>query len=748
VPHSFQHILSILALSGSLLTASAQPLQTVSGTITDNRTKEPLTGASISLSDREKFFGGITDDAGNFTIENVPVGKYAAKVSFIGYEPLMIAEMEIAEGNSELLSFSLGESTTEINEVVVQGSKKENDEAQNPMAVASARSFTIETAERFAASMRDPSRLALSFAGVRGQSDILNGIIVRGNAPKGVMWRVEGIEVPSPNHFSQEGFGGGAVCLISGQVIGTSDFYTGAFPAEFGNTMSAVFDVKLRKGDTLRRHYYMQAGMLGFEGGLEGPFLSGKRSSYLINYRYSTLKLFDKIGFPVGNTITTYQDLNFKLNFPTKRAGTFSIFGIGGMSEINIKEQKKKKLKDKTKTYDMALAGVSHSYSLNEKTHLVSIVAFAANRESLDKDEIYTGNVLVPSYRLAASNMFIRGTVELNTRFSPRSSLRSGVIASGIRFKVDDLYDALLRTGEVKTAELTFMTQAHSQWKYLLSEKWTLTTGLHFLFFGYNHHYSIEPRMGIAWQFSKKQSLYLAAGLHSKLESLACYTVQDPWSLEQPNRGLDFTKSAQVVLGYEIKPVADLMLKAESYFQYHYDVPISTDEGSYFSMLNFQDRYVTMQLVNNGLGMNYGIELTLEKSFSRNYYLLANGSLFNSKYYAADGIWRNSRYNSHFITSLSAGKDFPFGKIKAWTFGANARVLWSGGERTEDTQFEEQIGNYFRFDTRVSIARKREHAKWILAIDIQNSTNRLNETTLDEIDPTGILPVLSFRVEL
>ncbi|HXH18541.1 MAG TPA: TonB-dependent receptor, partial [Chitinophagales bacterium] len=573
-------------------------------------------------------------------------------------------------------------------------------------------------------------------------------IVVRGNSPKGVLWRVEGIEVPSPNHFSQEGFGGGAVCLISGQAIGTSDFYAGAFPAEFGNAQSAVFDIKLRKGDSQRRHYYLQAGMMGFEGGTEGPFADGRQASYFINYRYSTLKVFEKIGFDIGNTVTSYQDLNFKLQFPSKNAGTFSVFGIGGMSEIRISEQKRHKLKDKTKTYDMAMMGISHGYSLNEKNHITSIVAVAANRESLDKDEIYAGNVLIPSYRLGASNIYLRSTVELNSRFSSKSSLRSGIIASGIRFKVDDLYDAYLKTGEVKTAEFSYVLQAHSQWKYRLSEKWTWLSGMHFLFFGYNYHYSLEPRTGLRWQITEKQSLYLSAGLHSRLESLSTYSVQDPWSLEQPNRYLDLTRSVQLVLGYEIRPAEHLTLKAETYFQYLYNVPVSTDESSYFSMLNFQDRYVTMKLVNNGRGKNYGIELTLEKSFANNYYVLANGSLFNSTFYAADGIWRNSRYNSNFITSLTAGKDVPFGKMKTWTLGANARILWSGGERTERTGFEEQIGNYFRLDTRVSIARKRECVKWLLALDIQNATNRKNENTLEEIEPTGILPVLSFRVEM
>jgi hypothetical protein len=156
-----------------------------------------------------------------------------------------------------------------------------------------------------------------------------------------------------------------------------------------------------------------------------------------------------------------------------------------------------------------------------------------------------------------------------------------------------------------------------------------------------------------------------------------------------------------------------------------------------------------MELANNGLGKNYGVELTLEKTFSHNYYVLANGSLFSSTYYAADGLWRNTRFNANYVASLTTGKDFLFGRIrKSWVFGLNARMLWAGGERTWETEFEEQLKDYFRLDTRVSIARQRDRMKWLLAVDIQSTTNRENETSLEEIRPIGILPVLTFRVEM
>lgn len=743
----FLYLLLVINLQGFAL--RAQQPQTAEGTVIDAQTAEPLTGVHVVFENTQHSFGCLTDAYGSFKIESIPAGKYAVKISLIGYTPLLLPEVEITTGKNSFSAWKLDTFLTALSEVVVRSRRKADDSPQNPMAVASARSFAMETAQRYAASMGDPGRLALSFAGVRGQADITNGIVVRGNAPKGVLWRVDDVDVPDPNHFSQEGYGGGAVCMISAQLMAASDFFTGAFAAQYGNAMSAVFDIKLRHGNIHRRHYYMQAGMLGFEGGMEGPFLTGKRSSYLINYRYSTLSLFDKIGFDVGNTITTYQDLNFKLNFPSRRGSTFSVFGIAGMSELVYHQQRKRKTNEKIKTYDMGVAGIAHARSLNEKNHLRSVFSFSANRETLDKDEIYTGNVQIPAYQMRAAGMTVRGIINLDTRLSSATGITSGIRVSGIRFNLDDIFDFTRSTGEYKRADMTYMLQAHSQLKHALSEKWTVTGGVHLLFFGYNHHYAIEPRTGVSWQISRKHKLYFASGLHSRLESLACYMVVDPWQAAQPNRDLNFTRAVHAVLGYEMNPAEHLKLKAEAYCQYLYAVPIATDEGSYFSMLNFQDRYTTMKLVNNGRGMNYGIELTAEKSFSHNYYVLANGSLFNSKYYAADGVWRNTRYNTNYVTSCTAGKDFPFGKINtSWSLGINARMLWAGGERTEQSLFEEQISDYFRLDTRVSISRERQRVRWLLALDIQNTTNRINENTLKEIQPAGILPVLSFRVEL
>ncbi len=720
--------------------------QTISGKITDKK-GIPLFGASIILADEYPPKGTVTDANGFFKIEKVKPGRHTLLITYIGYDEVEMKELLVTPDFPVVLTIQLQESSTRLSEVVVAEKTVQRDEALNAMAVVSARSFSIDQAERYAASMRDPARLALSFPGVRGQGDIVNAIIVRGNAPKGVLWRIEGVEVPDPNHFSQEGYGGGAVSLISGNVIGASDFYSGAFPAEFGNATSAVFDVRLRKGATDKLRYFFHAGFLGMEAGMEGPINKNSQSSFVFNYRYSTLAVFEKMGLDVGNTISTYQDLNFKLNFPTRKRGTFSIFGVGGMSQLTTSEKRRNRTVEKAKIYDMGVVGLSHSYSLNENNLLKSVVAFSANREAIDRDDVFTGNLTLPSYRMGASNLYIRNMMQLDTRMSVRSSLRSGITISGMSFKLNDQYISSNKTEILDDAELAYKIQGNTQWKYHLTEQWTVLTGIHLLFFGINRQFSVEPRLGATYQINKKQSLQFAAGLHSRMESLATYVVRDPWTSTRPNGDLNFTKALHLVAGHEFFPLENLKLKTEIYFQYLYEVPVSTDESSDFSMLNYIDRYTLMKLVNNGRGKNYGIELSLEKSFSKNYYLLANTSLFQSKYIAADGVWRNTRFNANYVSSFTAGKDFPFGNTqRRWVFGLNSRLLWAGGERKYKTQFMEQYSDYFRIDTRLSIERQRSRANWQVAVDIQNVTNRINESSLEDIRPAGLLPVASFRV--
>jgi hypothetical protein len=147
--------------------------------------------------------------------------------------------------------------------------------------------------------------MASNFAGVSGANDARNDIIIRGNSPSGLLWQLEGLNIPNPNHFGSLSSTGGPVSMLNNNVLDKSDFMTSAFPAQYGNALSGVFDLSLRNGNNEKYEFLGQVGFNGFELGAEGPFSKNSKSSFLINYRYSTLALFQQIGINFGTGSAT-----------------------------------------------------------------------------------------------------------------------------------------------------------------------------------------------------------------------------------------------------------------------------------------------------------------------------------------------------------------------------------------------------------------------------------------------------------
>jgi len=180
-----------------------------------------------------------------------------------------------------------------------------------------------------------------NFAGVMSSNDSRNDIVIRGNSPMGLLWRIDGVEVPNPNHFGAQGTTGGPVSMLNQNLLSNSDFMTGAFPSEYGNALSGVFDINLRSGNKNKFEFTGQVGFNGFEFAAEGPIWLGKnntKGSFVVDYRYSTMELVNKLGidFGTGAAIPKYKDLTIITDIPTKKAGRFKFIGIYGNSFIQL----------------------------------------------------------------------------------------------------------------------------------------------------------------------------------------------------------------------------------------------------------------------------------------------------------------------------------------------------------------------------------------------------------------------------
>ncbi len=684
---TFLNIVLFLVLP--LVAHSQDITQTLRGTIYDQSTHEPLIGATIVVQNSQPVIGTTTDEAGNFSITNLPLGRVSLEISYIGYESRVIPEVLITSAKEVVLSIALKEAATELEGVeVVAGIRKEK--ALNAMATVSARTFSVEETQRYAGGLSDPARLASAFAGVSTGNLQDNSIVVRGNAPQGVQWRLEGVEIPSPQHFSGGNvIGGGLVTLFSNQVIGNSDFLTGAFPAEYGNALAAVFDVKMRTGNTSRYEHTAQVGVLGLDFASEGPLSRAKGSSYLFNYRYSTLGLLSDLKINKTGQRIKYQDLSFKLNFPTEKAGTFSLWGIGGIDNTH-KDALSAPADWKTDIYRVnnnwdtyvGTVGLRHQITAGERSFVESHIAFSGTDDLISTDYLSDdASVFTPDSRLKKQNGTLTLATSLTHKLSPLATLKVGISSKQLFYKYNlsaaQDYVPSTYARIVNSAGNTHLTEGYAQLKYQLSPSLLANVGLRTHYFGLNKELSLESRAGLAWKLSDKHSLSFGYGKHSQPEDLNVYMIEVGGVAV--NKDLKLSDAHHFVLGYDWMLTDKLRFKAEAYYQYLWNIP--GEEGTSYSLINLRRAlYLNKALVNNTKGRNYGIDLTLERFLGDNYYYLITGSIFKSEYKAGDNVWRNTRYNKGFVLNALFGKEFYFANNRK-VLDVNARVSVTGGER-------------------------------------------------------------------
>jgi hypothetical protein len=681
--------LLLLAITGTLIGQGNQ--QTVRGTVLDGDTRQPLFGATVIVVGSEPMIGTTTDFDGRFTMNDVPVGRVALQVRMLGYDEQTLTNLLLNSAKELVLEIKMQESLVQLQEVVISG-KKGHGEVRNDMATMSARKISVEETSRIAGGINDPARMVTAFSGVASDPAGDNTIIVRGNSPKGVLWRLEGIEIPNPNHFANDGTTGGPINVLNSDMIDDSDFYTGAFAAEYGNVTSAVFDMKLRDGNDRKREYTLKVGVLGTDLTAEGPLPGVKGGSYLTNYRYSSLALLDGAGIVDFQGVPEYTDAAFKVKMPAGKAGTFSLFGLGGKSNISQKDQSAAGdsiFAQGDYGSRMGVMGLTHTRLFGANNFLHTTVSVSGNGSTLYWEGTDAPGEIPLELREKQDmrRWTLRGATTLNTRINAAHKLRSGVIVSVDRYKLEmdwwspedqRMENVLDQGGEATTL------QAFTSWKWRMSEKLSLTSGVHVLHYTLNNATSLEPRAALRYQLDTRRAFTLGAGLHSKTESVMTYlvrTTRPDGSVYQPNLDLGLSRAAHAVIGYEHMLTEDIQLKAEAYYQHLYGQPVENNRNSGFWLGNWDGWFTDRDLVNTGTGHNAGIELSAEKFFTRGWHGMATVSVFEARYTAMDGVLRNSRYNLGTVANVLAGKEWKVGgegKDKVITTGLRYNVM--GGQ--------------------------------------------------------------------
>lgn len=721
--------------------------QTVRGTVIDGDTKSPIPGANVYVIESDPPLGAACDIDGVFSIQDVPVGRVSLRITAMGYEPVVLHNLLIESAKEMVLQIKLSESIEKLDEVTVTA-KEDKREAINKMATISSKTFTVEETGRYAGALNDPARMVSAFAGVNTDAVGNNDIIVRGNTPRGILWRLEGIEIPNPNHFADEGTTGGPVSTLNASMLSNSDFFTGAFAPEYGNALSGVFDVRFRSGNNQKREYTASLSGIGTDATIEGPFHKNYSGSYLFNYRYSTLSLMDAIGIADFGGIPKYQDVSFKIDLSANGLGKFSIIGLGGKSSIAV-EQLDEDTDDLIWSANMkaglGILALKHNLILNKRSYLQSYVAATSSYNGTDTYWHFPDSA---SKRTVGENMFqrywIKASVNHNIKFNAKNTLKTGFIYSQLFFDMDAA-ENYPQSGYLKYLDAkgnAGQIQAYTSWKHRFTKDLTMVAGLHYIQLFLENQNSIEPRVAFDWQMNSRWNFTYGFGLHSRLEPVSIYMASAPNQPSvQPNKDLQFTKSIHNVMGARYALTENLYVKSEIYYQHLFDVPVKDDTTSAFSALNMNYGYTADTLVNEGTGRNYGIELTLERYFANRFYFLLTGSLYESKYTALDGVERNSRYNAGFASNFLLGKEFIIKQNgKMHTLGVNLKVSYLGGNRytpididastatgetqyVENSYFTRQGEDVFFVNLTASYRINRKRTTHEIRLEARNITN-------------------------
>ncbi len=754
-------LIILLLLTSTIITAQEDFTQNLKGRVIDTDTGLPLIGANIQLTNTDQIIGASTDLDGYYLIPNMPVGRYSLSCTYLGYKPEQANNVLLTTGKELVINFSMLESVILAEEITITATKETNAKIDK-LATISVQTFDSEVANRYAGSRNDVARMAAGFAGVSANDDSRNDIVIRGNSPSGLLWKLDGVDIPNPSHFGALGATGGPVSMLNNNLLDNSLFMTGAFPAMYGNALSGVFDLSLRNGNKDKHEFTGQIGFNGVELGAEGPLSKKSNASYLINYRYSVVDLISKLGSVgegtgTGSAIPRYQDLSFKFHVPTKKAGVFTFFGLGGTSGIDflvdefdpenpgLFSNNNENLRYRS---NMGVIALTNKHYFNNKSFGKMSLAYSTAGVETRLDTLNIDGNEGAIYRDNSSRNRIRIAYDVKYKWNVKHSFMAGANVNNIGFEFKDstrLDDDSFRNLRNFSGSSN-LYQGYAQWQYKYNDKLTMNAGLFSQFFALNNSYSIEPRLNFRYEMTPNIAFTAGAGRHSKLQDFQLYLLQTRLPNGDQittNKSLDMNKSDQLMGGVEWNIGRGWNVKAETYYQSLSNIPVEKD-ASWYSAINEGANFnipSVDSLVNEGRGTNYGVELTIEKSFTKGFYMLATTSFFDSKYKGSDGIERSTAFDNGYVANILTGKEWSINK--KFSISTDIKLTTAGGRRytpidlelsnlegaevlDRDQILNAQFRDYQRIDFKLTIRHNMKRASQEWSVDLQNALDNRN----------------------
>jgi hypothetical protein len=625
----------------------------LTGYVVDIGTAQPLVGANILLENTE--LGAASDPKGHFNIASVPVGSYTVRVEMMGYRPQSRANVHVVPLRETVLNIALEMTILEGEKVVVTGRffEKARD------AVVSARTVDGEEIRSDPAGAYDIQRMMEALPAVVLGSDQHNEIIVRGGGVGENLFIMDHLEIPNPNHFGEPGSSGGAINVINTDFIDRIDFYAGAFPARYGERLSSVMDISLREGNRQRLQSQLEVSMAGFGAVAEGPLAKG-HGSFLGSYRKSFLDLVIKdVGITAVPHFTNWQG---KMVLDLGDVSKLILNVLGGEDNIELEGS----TVPQTRGIDNVLAdGNQFTGGVTLKTLLSAngngLLSFGRSSSAIryklfnylpDSSEqvLYDLDDVLSDWMLKGDLHYrFRSALELSVGFNHKWSRISRNSVVGIdtlwtyrygiqdhmaaRYVTDAEYyelivnnpdhfivrdDTLLltREGVVIDSVYTFTkSSAYGQIKWHPIHRLEMVIGLRYFSVSANRAANWAPRFGLSYALSDRSKLNLAFGRHFQVPSYFQL-------FSDRNDLLRNMSTDQAVLGLEHLLAEDTRATLEVYYKRYNDLVLEWAETTADTSDVFGG------FANAGNGYSYGIELYLQKKFTRRWY----GSFSYSRY--------------------------------------------------------------------------------------------------------------------
>ena len=638
----------------------------ISGTIVDSDTHQPLPGANIILIDTD--LGVSTDINGKFLLNNIPVGSYSVSASMIGYESQSRANINIYSNRQTPINFYLSSVILEADVIKVTAGffEKAKD------GIVSTQTIGIEEIRSDPIGSYDIQMMVHSLPSVVTATDQNNEIIVRGGGPGENLFVVDHLEIPNPNHFGQVGTGGGPVNILNTEFVERIDFFAGAFPARYGDKQSSVMDIHLREGNYYNNNLDFELSMAGVGFLIEGPITN--KSSYISSYRKSFLKYIIK---SAGLTsIPEYWNTQHKLTYNLNSRNKLIFNFIAGNDHISIRDENRPDLKG---AENLGYFGHQYTFGLTHKSLFSKkgyyLISFGKTLNSSNASVYKNKETKIDTFfqrNNIESDSFIKW--DLVYKFSPKLEFSIGVNTKYGEYKIDeklapdtlftfnyinltnqqqyelnnydnyfDLIDNIPHYNEIleynRQENYSRINQGYinqnsnSLWKYagyaqikIILKYVSITSGLRYDNVPYNKTSQFSIRNGLSIPITSLTKLNGSFGQY--------FQTPNYWILMNPNNDsiLKHTYTNQFVLGLEHYFNNDTKGTLELYKKSYFNRPIQISKISKDNLDNL------LGFTDIGEGNAHGIELYIQKKFASKWYgtMSYSYSKSNAKEYRQD----------------------------------------------------------------------------------------------------------------